>query len=95
MARLSRADRKRINTRIASTSGDVEVPFEIPQHIAEPVITSPSKTLRTTRRVGKLTSDTINYTAEYDIIAHDLRRITFWGVLLMAAVIGLSFSGLV
>ena len=95
MARLSRADRKRINTRIAPTNGDVEVPFEIPQHIAEPVMTSPSKTLRTTRRVGKLTSDTINYTAEYAIIAHDLRRITFWGVLLMAAVIGLSFSGLV
>jgi hypothetical protein len=42
-----------------------------------------------------LTADTVNYTAEYAIISHDLRRIAFWGVLLMTAVLVLGYSGLV
>jgi hypothetical protein len=95
MARLSRADRKRINSRVSPNTPEFELTAQVAPAVVESVPSVESKTLRTTRRQGKLTADTINYTAEYAIIGHDLRRIAFWGILLMAAVIGLSFSGLV
>lgn len=95
MARLSRADRKRLNSRGTQATAEADVFVAAAQPVAEAIAPTETKTLRTTRRQGKLTADTINYTAEYAIIGHDLRRIAFWGVLLMAAVIGLSFSGLV
>ena len=95
MARLSRADRKRINSRVALTNQEVELPVEVVQPVADTSATPASKTLRTTRRLGTLTADTVNYTAEYAIISHDLRRIAFWGVLLMTAVLVLGYSGLV
>ena len=95
MARLSRADRKRINARPNSAMPDIDVPATYVSPVVEVAASTEPKTLRTTRRVGKLTADTINYTAEYAVIGHDLRRIGFWGTLLMVAVIALSFSGLV
>ncbi|MFN7472678.1 MAG: hypothetical protein ACK5S9_13625 [Roseiflexaceae bacterium] len=95
MARLSRADRKRINARSNSALPDIDVPAAYVPPVVDVAASSEPKTLRTTRRVGKLTADTINYTAEYAVIGHDLRRIGFWGTLLMVAVIALSFSGLV
>ena len=95
MARLSRADRKRTNTRLSQAPQCFDAPIADTAPALEQVANVESKTLRTTRRQGKLTSDTINYTAEYAIIGHDLRRIACWGVLLMTCVIALSYSGLV
>jgi hypothetical protein len=95
MAKLSRAERKRINARPNSAMPEFDVPSPYVPVAVDAAVTTEPKVLRTTRRVGKLTADTINYTAEYAVIGHDLRRIGFWGTLLMVAVIALSFSGLV
>ena len=95
MARLSRADRKRMNARTNPALPEFDVPPAYVPSVVEAAVATEPKLLRTTRRVGKLTADTINYTAEYVVIGHDLRRIAFWGTLLMVAVIALSFSGLV
>lgn len=97
MARVSRADRKRINARAAQTQTPYVPEIVVPQDavVAAPVSTaSESKLLRTTRRVSRA-DQPVDYTAEYTIIAHDLRRIAFWGVLLTLAVVGLGYSGLV
>jgi hypothetical protein len=98
MARVSRADRKRINARASQTSAPY-IPETVETEIAaaaESTVSVPteSKLLRTTRRPSRA-DQPVDYTAEYAVIAHDLRRIGFWGALLIVAVVALGYSGLV
>ena len=84
MARPSRADRRRLNARNVPATGRTEAPNnDAPESnvVVANVVEAP-RTVRTTRRVlARNVADSIDYTAEYHVIAHDLRRIAIWGSL--------------
>lgn len=96
MARLSRAERRRMTARdavVRQTPRSVEDIINEPSE-ESPIVAEPVRTVRTTRRVTRV-AEHVDYTAEYRIIGHDLRRIALWGTLLIAIMIGIRFSGLV
>jgi hypothetical protein len=98
MARPSRADRRRLNARNVPVTGRAEAPNnDAPERnvVVADVVEAP-RTVRTTRRVlARNIADSIDYTAEYHVIAHDLRRIAIWGSLLVVVMLAVHFSGLV
>lgn len=98
MARPSRAERRRMTARDAAVASPKRtspvVVADTSVADSTPVITEQPRAVRTTRRVTR-TPEQVDYTAEYTIIAHDLRRIAVWGVLLIALMIGVRYSGLV
>ncbi len=98
MARPSRADRRRLNARNVPATGRTEAPNnDAPESnvVVANVVEAP-RTVRTTRRVlARNVADSIDYTAEYHVIAHDLRRIAIWGSLLVVIMLAVHFSGLV
>lgn len=98
MARPSRADRRRLNARNVPATGRAEAPNnDAPESNVEVanVVEAP-RTVRTTRRVlARNVADAVDYTAEYHVIAHDLRRIAIWGSLLVIIMLAVRFSGVV
>ena len=96
MARLSRAERRRMTARdagVRQSQRSVEDVINEPT-VEAPVSAEPARTLRTTRRVARV-AEHVDYAAEYRIIGHDLRRIALWGTIMIAIMIGIRFSGLV
>lgn len=99
MARPSRAERRRLTARDAAVSTPkrstpVDAAVIATSDSTEPVVVEASRTLRTTRRMVRV-PEQIDYTAEYAMIGHDLRRIALWGILMIAIMIGIRYSGLV
>ncbi len=98
MARPSRADRRRLNARNVPMTDRAEAPNnDAPERnvVVADVVEAP-RVVRTTRRVlARNVADSIDYTAEYQIISHDLRRIAIWGSLLLMIVFAVRYSGLV
>jgi hypothetical protein len=98
MARPSRADRRRLNARNVPVTDRAEAPNnDAPERnvVVADVVEAP-RVVRTTRRVlARNVADSIDYNAEYQIISHDLRRITIWGSLLLVIMFAVRYSGLV
>lgn len=98
MARPSRAERRRLNARNVPVTGRAEAPDNdaIAQNVIVADVIEAPRTVRTTRRVlARNVADSIDYTAEYLVISHDLRRIAIWGLLLMVVMFVVRYSGLV
>ena len=97
MARPSRADRRRQNAHNATATGRIEAPDnEVVETKSLVDIVDAPRVVRTTRRVlARNVADSIDYTAEYHVISHDLRRIAIWGSLLVIVMLVVRFSGLV
>lgn len=95
MAKVSRADRKRITARSTQNAAPYipEAAADVVAAVAAAPVAAESKLLRTTRRTSRA-DQPVDYTAEYAVIGHDLRRIAFWGGLLIIAVVALGYAGL-
>lgn len=98
MARPSRADRRRLNARNVPTTSRVEAPKDddFAHNVVVADVIELPRVVRTTRRVlARNIAEAIDYTGEYRIITHDLRRIVVWGTLLMLVMFVVRYSGLV
>ncbi|NBU64904.1 MAG: hypothetical protein EBS29_10450 [Chloroflexia bacterium] len=97
MARPSRAERRRQNARNVPVTARSEAPKNVvlePNVVGVDMSDAP-RTVRTTRRVlARNVAESIDYTAEYHVIAHDLRRIAIWGSLLIVVMLAVHYSGL-
>ena len=110
MARLSRAERKRMNARagagvaaeygvLPSASVSSVVADSAATDVAHPVTTAtadqPSRLIRSTRRMAARASGRHHdIESEYALISHDLRRIALWGTLLVVLMFALSMANL-
>lgn len=107
MARPSRAERRRMSARDATVQAakrptQSEVADVVQHSSLIDATVAPSdassvdtgRTIRTTRRMARV-PEHVDYTGEYTIIAHDLRRIALWGIIMIAIMIGIKYSGLV
>jgi len=110
MARLSRAERKRMNARsgagvaaesgVLSSSSVASVAADsATTDVAHPVTTAtadqPSRLIRSTRRMAARASGRHHdIESEYALISHDLRRIALWGTLLVVLMFALSMANL-
>ena len=110
MARLSRAERKRLNARsgasVAAESGVLSsspvasvAADSVATDVAHPVTTAtadqPSRLIRSTRRMAARASGRHHdIESEYALISHDLRRIALWGTLLVVLMFALSMANL-
>jgi len=109
MARLSRAERKRMNARagagVAAESGvlpsasvssvvaDSAVADAHP--VTAPTLDQPTRLIRSARRMAARASGRHHdIESEYALINHDLRRIALWGSILVAVMIALSMANL-
>lgn len=101
MARPSRAERRRMTARDAAAVQpkhaapvvDMRVDSDVDEHNVDAPST-PTRLVRTTRRVLRV-PEQVDYAGEYRMISHDLRRIAFWGTLLIVVMISIRYSGLV
>lgn len=96
MARPSRAERRRQNARNVPVTGRAEAPNNdaLEQNVIMADVSDAPRTVRTTRRVlARNVADSIDYTAEYRVISHDLRRIAIWGSLLVIVMLAVHYSG--
>jgi hypothetical protein len=101
MARPSRAERRRMTARDAAAVQpkhaapvvDMRVDSNVDVYNAD-AQSEPTRLVRTTRRVLRV-PEQVDYTGEYRMISHDLRRIAFWGMLLIVVMFSIRYSGLV
>jgi hypothetical protein len=106
MARPSRAERRRQNSR---TGGTPTAPAVVPAAqgisadvssdqsaaVAPQAAPQPSRLIRSTRRMAANTSARVyDQAAEYAVISHDLRRIAMWGSILIVAMLVLNFANI-
>ena len=101
MARPSRAERRRMTARDAAAvqpkHAATVVDMGIDSNVNVPTTdaeVAPSRLVRTTRRVLRV-PEQVDYTGEYRMISHDLRRIAFWGTILVVVMFAVRYSGLV
>ncbi len=107
MAKMSRAERKRLGVqRTSATTTDAFIPENADEIIdnalssvqstasALPAAT-PSRLVRTTRRVvARDVAASLDYSAESAMIAKDLRRIALWGTVFVVAMIAIKVAGI-
>jgi hypothetical protein len=105
MAKMSRADRKRLGVQrptasaaesnIPENAGDIiDNAIASVQSAGVSVVEPTSRLVRTTRRVvARNVAASLDYTAETAMIAADLRRIAFWGGLFVAVIIAIKLFG--
>lgn len=110
MAKMSRAERKRLGVqRPSTTASNTFIPENADEIIdnalasvsagapssAVAAQSSASRLVRTTRRiVARDVAASLDYSAETAMIANDLRRIAVWGTVFVVAMIAIKFSGL-
>jgi hypothetical protein len=106
MPKMSRAERKRLGVqRPIASAVSANIPENASDIIDEalaavqasnpPVIEPQSRLVRTTRRVvARDVAASLDYSAETAMIATDLRRIAFWGILFVGIMLAIKFSGL-
>ncbi|MEY2845464.1 MAG: hypothetical protein RL076_1010 [Chloroflexota bacterium] len=101
MARLSRAERRRQTARDIANAQHKQPVAAVETHddeYADVVATfaqpEAPRTVRTTRRVLRV-PEHVDYSGEYRMISHDLRRIAVWGTLLIVVMFAIRYSGLV
>lgn len=71
---------------------DVAVVEEAPERQQQ---AAPERTQRKQRRVVRPAPEPVDYTTDYQIAGHDLRRIIILSLLLLVAMVALRFSGVV
>lgn len=106
MARLSRAERKRMNARTGAgasvDSGVLPLSPVADEHIApdaQPQVSvgadQPTRLIRSARRMAARASGRHHdIDSEYALISHDLRRIALWGSVLVVLMVALSMANL-
>jgi hypothetical protein len=106
MARLSRAERKRINARasagVVTESGVLpasplldEPAVADAHHVVTPAVDQPTRLIRSARRMAARASGRHHdIESEYALISHDLRRIAIWGSILVVLMVALSMANL-
>lgn len=106
MAKMSRAERKRLGVQRPNNPSDAFV-AEHADDIIDGVIASvqasntsapssepKSRLVRTTRRVvARDVAASLDYSSETAMIANDLRRIAFWGSVFVAIMLAIKFAG--
>lgn len=68
------------------------------EELAAPVeaeLAAPARTPRKQRRIVRPAAEPVDYSLDYQLARHDLRRIAILSILLLAAMIALRLSGVV
>lgn len=74
---------------------DESAAFEELAAPVEPELAAPAPTPRKQRRIARPASEPVDYSLDYQLARHDLRRIAILSILLLAAMIALRLSGVV
>lgn len=106
MARLSRAERKRMNARSGAGVTVDSGTLPVSDVSASPVVADvhpatstsadqPTRLIRSARRMAARASGRHHdIESEYALISHDLRRILLWGSILVVLMFALSMANL-